>query len=152
MDNQLMSVVTQRISACLLVGFLAFAGCSGPPDETVAAGGVVHLDGKPVEGVSVSLLPQLGVRGRGGYGVTDAEGKFTFSSGPDAIGVMPGTYRVLFQKMRQKDGSPIPPDLMAADIEIINQLPAVYSSPENTPISAVIPSPDGDFLFELKSR
>jgi len=152
MDNQLMSVVTQRFSACLFVGVLVFAGCSGPPDETVAAGGVVHLDGKPVDGVTVSLVPQQGVRGRGGYGVTDAEGKFTFSSGPETIGVMAGTYRVLFQKMRQKDGSPIPPDAMAADIEIINQLPAVYSSPENTPISATIPNPDGDFLFELKSR
>ena len=147
-----MSVVMQRLSACLLVGFLAFAGCSGPPDETVAAGGVVHLDGKPVEGVTVSLIPQSSVRGPGGYGVSDAEGKFTLKSGLETVGVMPGTYRVMFQKMRQKDGSPIPPDVMAADIEIINQLPAIYGDPDNSPFTAVVPNPDGDFLFELKSR
>lgn len=103
-----MSVVNQHISASLMVGFLAFAGCSGPADETVSAAGIVHLDGKPVEGVTVSLVPQAGVSGRGGYGVSDGEGKFELKSGPETIGVMPGTYQVLLRKMRQKDGSPIP--------------------------------------------
>lgn len=148
-----MAVVKQHISASLLVGFLALAGCSGPADETVSAAGIVHLDGNPVEGVSVSLVPQAGVSGRGGYGVSDGEGKFVLKSGPEMIGVMPGTYRVLFQKMRQQDGSPIPPDAMEADVEVVNQLPAVYANPENTPFSIVIPTPDGQPIeMDLKSR
>jgi hypothetical protein len=152
METQFMLVVTKFFSAFLLIGCLMIVGCGEPPDETVAASGVVHLNGKPVEGVSISLVPQEGVSGRGGYGISDAEGKFVLKSGPESTGVLPGTYRVLFQKMRQKDGSPIPADAMAADIEVVNQLPPVYASPDNTPISAVIPSPDGSFLFELKSR
>jgi len=148
-----MSVFKQHLSTCLLVGFFVFAGCSEPSDETVAAGGVVQLDGKPVEGVTVSLVPQAGVLGQGGYGITDAEGKFVLSSSPETIGVMPGTYRVLLQKIRQKDGSPIPADTMAVDIAVVNQIPALYSNPDSSPISAVIPSPDGQpMTIELKSR
>lgn len=148
-----MTSINRSILGCLLAATLVISGCGEPPDTTVGANGVVNLDGKPIEGVSISLIPQQGVQGIGGYGITDAEGKFVLKSAPEATGVMPGTYRVLFQKMRQKDGSPIPPDAMAADIEVVNQLPPVYAHPDHTPISFVIPTPDGQpIAVDLKSR
>jgi len=148
-----MSFINQFVLGCLLFALPFVAGCSGPPDATVAATGTVNLDGKPIEGVTISLVPQAGVQGVGGYGISDVEGKFVLKSGPEATGVMPGTYRVLFQKMRQKDGSPIPPDAMEADFEVVNHLPPVYAHPDHTPVSFVIPTPDGQPLaVDLKSR
>jgi len=129
-------------------------GCdNGALIDVVPASGTVMMDGKPLPGVSLTLVPQEGVKGRGGYAITAEDGSFQFQTSPEQTGVPAGNYRVLFQKFTMPDGSPIPPDTIGADAGIVNQLPSIYANPEQSPISATIPPPSGESLaFNLKSR
>tara|TARA_R110002167_G_scaffold257379_1_gene463817 strand:- start:440 stop:904 length:465 start_codon:yes stop_codon:yes gene_type:complete len=133
---------------------LASIGCDGGTTyEVVAATGTVLLDNKPIEGVSLTLVPQRGVMGRGGYATTGSDGTFTLQSEPEVTGVVPGNYMVLFRKYAMPDGSPIPPGTSAADANLVNQLPEIYSHPEKSPIYATIPATGQEGLsFELSSR
>jgi len=129
-------------------------GCDkGPVIDVVPASGTVMMDGKPLTGVTLTLVPQEGVKGRGGYAVTAEDGSFQLQTSPELTGVPPGNYRVLFQKLTMPDGSPIPPDTAGAEAGLVNQLPPIYANPEQSPISATIPTPGGEALaFDLKSR
>lgn len=133
---------------------LVLVGCETESvGEVVPAAGIVTLDGKPASGISITLVPQEGVKGRGGYGSTGEDGAFSLQSDTEVPGVPAGYYRMLFQKYAMPDGSPIPPDTSAADAGIINQLPPVYSHPEQSPVYVTFPTPDGQPLtIDLKSR
>ncbi|WP_417749508.1 carboxypeptidase-like regulatory domain-containing protein [Rosistilla oblonga] len=140
--------------ASLFVIALA-VGCGGEPPlpDAYPASGRVLLDGKPIEGVSVTLLPQAGVPGRGGYGVTDANGAFSITSVEGQDGVQPGKYKVVFQKLAQPDGSPIPPGATAADVGAENILPPAYNSPEMcTTFADIQAGTNPDMEFDLDSK
>jgi len=130
------------------------AGCeTAGTVDTVPASGVVTLDGQPVANVSMTLVPQEGVKGRGGYAVTGEDGSYTFRIDPETEGVPPGYYRVLLQKYAMPDGSPIPDGASAADAGMVNVLPPVYSNPEESQVWVTFPSPDGQGIsIDLKSR
>ncbi len=144
----------------LVLGFaplliLALPGCDdGGLGGVVPASGTVTLDGKPAEGITVSLVPQAGVKGRGGYAKSDQSGKFELTAADaDQPGVLPGKYQVLFQKYTMPDGSPIPPDAMVQEGDIVNQLPPIYADPGNSPVFADIPESGNQSLtFELSSN
>jgi len=135
-------------------GFFLLAGCeTDTVGEVVPAAGVVTLDGKPIAGVSITLLPQEGVKGRGGYGTTGEDGSFSLQTETEVPGVSPGNYRVLMQKYAMPDGSPIPPDTSAADAGVVNQLPSLYNDPQQSPVTVTFPTPDGQPVkIDLKSR
>jgi hypothetical protein len=141
--------------AWLAVAFLLLTGCgeSNGIGEVVPAAGVVTVDGKPVSGVSITLAPQEGVAGRGGYGSTGEDGSFSLQADTEVPGVPPGNYRMMLQKYAMPDGSPIPPDTSAADAGLVNLLPAIYSHPEQSPVYVTFPTPDGQPVkIDLKSR
>ncbi len=140
--------------ASIAVTCAMLAGCeTAGTVDTVPATGVVTLDGKPVAGVSMTLVPQEGVKGRGGYAVTGEDGSYSFQVAPETEGVPAGYYRVLLQKYAMPDGSPIPPGASAADAGIVNVLPPVYSNPEESQVWVTFPSPDGQGTpIDLKSR
>lgn len=83
--------------ACVL---LAAVGC-GPSTshlpKTVPAAGVVTLDGKPVDGAQVVLVP-AGDASTGAYGTTDTSGKFSLRAFAEKDGAIPGDYRVQVSK------------------------------------------------------
>jgi hypothetical protein len=114
----------------------------------------VTLDGQPAADVTVSLVPQAGTKGRGGYAKTDASGNFELMVvDAEKPGVLPGKYLVLFQKYTMPDGSPIPPDAMVQEGDIVNQLPPIYSDPGSSPVFADIPDSGNQSLtFELSSN
>lgn len=84
---------------------LVCVGCSksdkGP--KTVPVTGTVQYKGAPVEGATVTLVPNIPTV-RSASGVTDAEGKFSVMTyvGPSSQpqGAMPGDYIVLISKMQ----------------------------------------------------
>jgi len=130
------------------------AGCeTAGTVDTVPATGVVTLDGQPVANVSMTLVPQEGVKGRGGYAVTGEDGSYSFQVDSETEGVPAGYYRVLLQKYAMPDGSPIPDGASAADAGMVNVLPPVYSNPEESQVWVNFPSPDGQGIaIDLKSR
>lgn len=137
------------LTTCLVVG------CGGGTAQPVApASGVVTLDGKPIDGVSITLIPKDGTSsGRISYGLTDAEGRFELRVSPDRSGAIIGAHWVQLEKLTQQDGSPIPAGASPDEVAASNQLPQAYADAGSTPISAEIPeSGTSDLAFDLSSQ
>jgi hypothetical protein len=138
--------------APLIVALLIGCDSSGSID-VVPAAGVVTLDGKPIGGVAISLVPQEGIKGRGGYGTTGEDGSFSLQADVNVMGVPAGYYKVLLQKYAMPDGSPIPPETSAADVGAINMFPAMYADPDQSQVYVTFPTPDGQPVkIDAKSR
>ena len=109
---------------------LLLAGCgaatTSPDVDLVPVTGTVTLDGKPVANATVLFNPLQGTKGTGGYGVTDAEGKFTLKHRSEKEGCEAGEYGVTFTKITQPDGSPLPPNADRATVGMVEQIPAAY--------------------------
>jgi hypothetical protein len=74
--------------------FLAATGCGG---GLASVSGVVTLDGKPVEGATVSFTPATGDGGGvgGSYGKIDAQGTYSLRTVVgDRSGSVPGKHKV----------------------------------------------------------
>lgn len=124
----------------------ALIGCSGsgvpgrPP--THPATGSVSLDGTPVAGATVTLVPQAG--GHAAVAVTDSSGGFRLTTFQAGDGAVAGTYGVTVEKRvapgaAAADGAeyqpptgPLPPPE--------NVLPAKYASAETSGLTATIES------------
>ena len=92
-----MTFVKTSLVACLLVGFVCFAGC-GADDGHRKVAGTVTMNGAPVEGASLMFYAQDSA-GEGGGGRTDSTGKYSITA-PSATkgGLFPGTYKVTVAK------------------------------------------------------
>lgn len=145
-----------RTRFSLLASLAALLGCSGGDREVLdvfPVTGTVRLDGQAIGGVSIVLVPQGDARGRGGHAVSDEAGNFSLVSEGNRKGVPAGTYRVLFSKLTMPDGSPLPRDVMAADVGAENILPARYNDPEQTPIEVTVTAGENAPLqFDLQSK
>lgn len=109
---------------CLIVFVVACAGCgSGEvvPDLAIVKGKVVDAQGKPLDKIQVSVLPdpEEEVLGRPAVGVTDASGRFEvfYGSDPDQPGSAVGKSRFIFEDIKvinegrdamEKTGEPAP--------------------------------------------
>lgn len=136
--------------------FLFLVGCGGAASEkeveVFPVTGTVTVDEKTLPSVTVAFIPKAGTSGLGGFGVTDEAGNFTLKYRDDRDGVPPGDYTVLFTRLVQPDGSPIPPDKTAADVEAINSIPDKYNNPNNSPFTATVTTQNEPFKFELKTK
>src|SRR5437868_13995299 len=88
---------------CVLSVLLSAYGCGssgGNLPKTVPATGVVTLDGKPVDGAQVVLVPPEGST-TGAFGVTDSGGHFSLRAFEQKDGAIPGEYKVQVSKTIQ---------------------------------------------------
>jgi hypothetical protein len=96
-----MIAIVRSFRACAVLAAVALfgwaGGCGSGGPELVPLTGTVTLDGNPVEGASVTFMPQSS--GQPATGTTDAAGKFTLKTHPHGEGVMPGKHKVTVQKM-----------------------------------------------------
>src|SRR5262245_36126649 len=95
----------------LAIVVLGLAGCGegvSQSDTAVPVVGTVSLDGKPLEGASLTFIPVGADQGQGGVGSTDASGKYEVTHFRTGKGLEPGEYRVAVSKLVMQDGSPIP--------------------------------------------
>ncbi|TWU20701.1 hypothetical protein Pla52o_45800 [Novipirellula galeiformis] len=142
-------------SLTLAAFIVSFAGCSGGTDvELVPVSGTVTVDGKPTEGITVTLFRQSGEGKRLiPQGQTDAEGKFTTKVSPTESGAPVGQYAVLFERWTLPDGSPIPEGQTPADSGAVNQIPQRYTDPSTSPETVTIAADGADNLsFDLKLK
>lgn len=82
-----------------LLGLVVVLGCSSKPDprpKTVPVTVTVNYRGKPVQGVTVALIPPkpLSADVHAASGVTDEDGVVTPAAFNQKGGVVPGTYKV----------------------------------------------------------
>ena len=78
-------------------------GCGSPGSnlpKTVPASGVVTLDGKPVDGAQVVLIPAAEGT-TGATGVTDSSGRFSLRAYPEKEGAIPGEDKAQVSKTVQ---------------------------------------------------
>jgi hypothetical protein len=140
----------------LAVGFLS--GCGGgakpeviPPLEPVS--GTVTLDGKPTGGIAVTFMPTGSGKGNPSTATTDESGKYSLKHRSGKDGIPQGDYIVLFSKLAQPDGSPIPPGKTAADVGAVEQLPQEYRQMDNLTNGCAVPKGGKtDANFDLKTQ
>jgi len=152
-------------SVCLLstLSALVFAGCGGrsaPSDrpKTIVVSGKVTYKGSPVEGATVSFMPQ-DPKGRGAVGSTDKSGQYKLTTfGGGSGGAVPGSYRVKIAKTTMKSklteaqekeymgrGMPIPPP------DQKDELPVKYKQEKTSGLTADVKDGGSNtFDFDLK--
>src|SRR5262249_27215526 len=94
----------KHLSVCsMLICLYAALGCGsagGNLPKTVPASGVVTLDGKPVDGAQVILVPAAEGT-TGAFGVTDSSGHFSLRAYDQKPGAIRGEYKVRVSKTIQ---------------------------------------------------
>ena len=130
----------------LAIAFVAsvLAGCGGGSTrlETVAAEGVVMLDGEPLADADVALSPE---KGPTATGRTDAEGRFKLTTYLPGDGAVVGDHIVTVNKQVAKGQD------KQGYTQYESMVPAVYVNPAKSPLSATIfPGGDKNLLFELE--
>ncbi len=142
-----------------IIAITLSSGCAGgsvskpeiPPLEPVS--GTVKLDGKPEAGISVIFSPAANNKGNASYGTTDEAGAFKMVYREGHEGVPAGDYVVMFSKLTQKDGSPIPPGQTAADVQAVDKIPQQYRMNENPRYTVTVPAGGkSDFAWDLKTK
>jgi hypothetical protein len=131
---------------CLALLGLAVGGCGAGKSypATYPVRGVVTLDGAPVEGADVELIPSGA--GQGSQGVTGPDGAFTVETPFDSgkvyqPGALPGVYRVTVRKLDLEGAR----GLAAAPL---NLLPKKYADAATSGFSLAV-TPAGDNTMDL---
>ena len=120
--------VDMRKFLCVILcccGLLLLSGC-GPdnPYGTVAVTGKITVNGEPMEGITVTFVPDS-PEGVSAFGRTDAGGNYQLTTGgaPFGTGAIPGTYSVTFSKVQAAEGQSL------ADFQAGNAAPSPPSGP-----------------------
>jgi hypothetical protein len=146
------------LSVAGLVSATLLAGCGGGHvDLLVPVGGKLLVDGKPLDGVVVTFLPDISENLRGGSGTTDESGAFVVTDlAQNKPGLTPGNYTVTYSRMRLPDGSampkvdpanPPPPGLIR-----VETLPGFLTTPNpKDPTRQVVIPEEGNSNLELNA-
>ena len=134
----------------MIVLFVSAVGCSSGDRGQVPAVGHVTLDGVPLDNVYVTFRPDDGEPGRGGFAVTDADGRFEIYYPDTGKGLIPARYQVTVTAPPLGGADSLLPDVYPAEGD--NSFPSVYSSPERTPLRVVVPSEEDSLQVELSSH
>jgi hypothetical protein len=160
-----------RFVACslaLMALCVVFVGCGQQGVEGLQpVTGTVTLDGKPVDGASITFKA-AGQGGRGGFAMTGPDGKFTLNAVGGGEGALAGKYQVGVVKMaattqtaatsaaeseaivkeRMASGAP----LSAPSAPPKHFLPEKYATPESSGLEVEVKAgTKNDFPLDLKS-
>ncbi|HEY2411838.1 MAG TPA: carboxypeptidase-like regulatory domain-containing protein [Pirellulaceae bacterium] len=150
-----------RASAGLAVLFvvviMAAAGCGsggGNLPKTVPAMGVVTLDGKPVDGAQVVLVPPVGAGAKGAYAVTNSSGHFSLRAYEEKEGAIPGDYKVQVSKTVEEKLPGAKGSVDGGDpVRYVFGVPKKYTGFETSGLSVSIPDAGKrDIKLELTSK
>jgi hypothetical protein len=143
----------------LTVGILsAVGGCSANHNQDhrpklVPVHGVVHYNGKPLEGARVTFTSLAA--GTSAYGQTDAEGKFTLTTFTADDGAAPGPQKIAVTKVQETTHptSSAPPAFRhgAGAPQPKWLIPYWYANPETSGLTAEVKDGENDeIVVELK--
>jgi hypothetical protein len=126
----------------------------------------VTLDGKPLEGASVTLIGSGESRNRPATGISDTGGNVRFTTFEPGDGALPGEYKVLISKMPASlseefaNFDPKNPEdvarMQARERSAIvaytpSALPRLYLDAAKTPLTCTVPPDEEPVVFELES-
>jgi hypothetical protein len=128
--------VRRWILASGMCAVIGFAGCGGgapalPEEKLIPVTGEVRFGGTPTAGIRVLFTPKGsgGNAAGGGFGMTDAEGKYKLVHRSNKEGVGPGEYTVTFSKFVKPDGSSPGPNESPYMSGAKESIPAMWSDP-----------------------
>ncbi len=151
-------------ASILLCAFVAACcGCDKNTFGVVDVTGKITVDGKPVEGISVSMSPvdpAANPTQRAAAGVTKEDGTFrVVTPGAKVAGVMPGDYVLTFQKevWLTEDGElaeniPYDPSKPEPKTHPEDLLPPKYKNPANSECKVTVEAKKykkGEVAFEF---
>jgi hypothetical protein len=125
--------------------FLLCAGCGGGANRpaTTAVTLTITYKGQPVEGATVTLVPEQGSSTPVATALTDRSGVAKPRTFPEVGGVVPGSYTVTVRKTEAVGSVPegqslddLPPGQGPTFKEL---LPAKYASPSTSPLKLTVP-------------
>jgi hypothetical protein len=157
-----------KVLITLLIAFFLCggAGC-GATKKPVKVQGIVTLDGRPVDGATVSFMP-LEEGGRNATGLTGSDGVFNLTTDNTGDGAVPGSYKVVISKTPPIEETRAvsvsdPKSMQKAYGAFLKQqqkqtgppkssslLPAVYGDADKTPLRQKVPA-EGRAEFALRS-
>jgi len=146
-----------RLLLCpFLLCLAASLGCGsagGNLPKTVPASGVVTLDGKPVDGAQVILVP-AGEGVTGAFGVTNSSGHFSLRAYEQKDGAIPGEYKVQVSKTIQVAVTGAKGSLDGGDpVRFEYGVPAKYTGAKTSGLSVTIPETGNrDINLALSSK
>jgi hypothetical protein len=135
---------------------LLLAGCSSGSDQwkskrpkTAPAAGVITLNGKPLDGAQVILVPTSG--DHGGSALSEGDGRFRLATFPPDDGVVPGNYKVMIIKsLVPQNPDPGSPESTVPQFAKL-LVPEKYTDAESSGLTVEIPaSGKQDIRLELK--
>lgn len=138
-----------------LLGLIVVLGCSHKPDprpKTVPVTVTVNYRGKPVQGVTVALIPPkpLSTDVHAASGVTDEDGVVTPAAFNEKGGVVPGTYKVTIAAVQS---TPIPKKTQSQSSLYYTRrslVPLRYATIQTSKLEAVIKADESNRLtFDL---
>lgn len=116
------------------------AGCRPNRPATLPVRGVVTLDGQPVAGAQVMLVPQNG--GRPGHGVTDASGQFTIGTFETSDGALMGRHIITVICTRisgvSADADGLEGQIAPGGVEVEYRIPKKYTSQQTSGLSVEV--------------
>ena len=95
-----------RAALALLAAVSLFQGCGGTDYEVVPVSGKITFGGRPAANINVTFQPKSGGQegGRGSFGVTDAEGRFTLRTvDPEQDGAVVGKHVVRLARVLERE-------------------------------------------------
>jgi hypothetical protein len=138
------SIERAAVAAAALVLSLSVIGCGPTRPAVVPAAGIVTLDGKPLAGGFIRLVPAAS---RPATGAIGPDGRFTLGTFAAADGCVPGTHGV-------EVIGPLPPggETAAAVPAPTVTVPARYRAAETSGLTITITGPTRDLSILLTSE
>lgn len=146
---------------CVVLSCLISFGCkTGASFRVEAVEGVVTLDGKPVEGATLTFVPSDSSMGKAAYARTDAQGRYKLTAtggGQSGAGTMTGRYDVAIT-LDVPSREPTAKELenqergIVPNIPMISVVPKKYNDAKTSELSAEVVKGKNRFDFELKSE
>lgn len=154
------------MAAAWWVSLVLFGSLVGCGNGLVQIRGRVELDGKPLEGATVTFTQTNGL-GRPISGYSDKRGNFRLTTFEPNDGVKPGDYKVSIAKITTAEGLQVesdnPDDVLAKAFHATNPTdpyfanvkrltPEVYDNPNTTPFVCKVPPEQQPVVFNLDSQ
>lgn len=160
-----MQLSKMQYTTWALIGLtiLAASGCGGGDQVDVyPVQGKVTFDGKPMAGGgSIAFLPTGGQKGKAPGGTIDKDGTYVLSTYDQGDGSMTGEFRVVIsQTVVDEPETNLDSDAAGseADVEPVevvpekDRIPAIYSDPVNSPLTAKVEAKSNEIDFDLERQ
>lgn len=141
---------------CALAVFM-LAGCGAGGGPVIPVNGIVFWDNDPLDAATVTFYPEDKSQKTIGSARTGSDGKFVILETKGQKGLAAGKYKVTVSKMKLPGGAgggpnDDPPIAAVTDIDVKNDLPAIYSDPNKTILAYTVTGDGKPIEIKLSSK